>query len=134
MSRYWRRPATEAEVERALREHPSEDLAPPTGLFVVAAEWDAGVGCGGVRLLCDGVAELTRVYVAAPLRGRGLGARIVEHLEGEAVALGSSRMRLDTRSDLIEARGLYARLGYQEVPPFNDDPYVGHWFEKALSD
>jgi len=41
-------------------------------------------------------------------------------------------MRLDVRSDLIEARAMYARLGYREVPRFNDHPYVGHWFEKRL--
>ena len=41
-------------------------------------------------------------------------------------------MRQDVRSDLVEARAMYARLGYREVPPFNDHPYVEHWFEKRL--
>jgi len=36
-------------------------------------------------------------------------------------------MRLDVRSDLIEARAMYARLGYRERPRFNDHPYVEHW-------
>lgn len=41
-------------------------------------------------------------------------------------------MRLDVRGDLVEARAMYARLGYREVPRFNDHAYVEHWFEKRL--
>ena len=41
-------------------------------------------------------------------------------------------MRLDVRSDLVEARAMYARLGYRGVPAFNDRAYVEHWFEKRL--
>jgi hypothetical protein len=41
-------------------------------------------------------------------------------------------MILDTRSDLVEARALYARLGYQETEPHNYDPYAEHWFAKNL--
>ncbi|NYV79008.1 GNAT family N-acetyltransferase, partial [Streptomyces sp. UH6] len=39
---------------------------------------------------------------------------------------------LDTRSDLVEARALYARLGYRETPPHNDGVYAEHWFAKDL--
>jgi hypothetical protein len=42
-------------------------------------------------------------------------------------------MRLDVRGDLIEARAMYARLGYREMPCFNDHPYAEHWFEKRLA-
>ncbi len=35
-SSYYRRPATTAEVQAALVQHPSDDLVPPTGLFLVA--------------------------------------------------------------------------------------------------
>jgi ribosomal protein S18 acetylase RimI-like enzyme len=43
-----------------------------------------------------------------------------------------STLRLDTRRDLTEAHRLYARLGYQEVPAFNDCSYADHWFVKTL--
>lgn len=130
-SRYWGRAATSAEVDRALRESPSDDLVPPSGLFVVATVESELAGCGGVRLLPDSIAELTRVWVAPTMRRHGLGVRIVTHLEQHAVDHGRTRMRLDTRGDLIEARALYARLGYHEVEPFNDGPYAEHWFEKT---
>jgi ribosomal protein S18 acetylase RimI-like enzyme len=132
VGRYWRRTATAAEVDLALRECPSDDLIPPDGLLVVAVAEHQPVGCGGVRLLADGTAELTRIHVALPFRRRGLGARIVEHLEHHALAQGKLQIRLDVRGDLIEARAMYAQLGYREVPRFNDHPYVEHWFEKRL--
>ena len=132
VGRYQQRPATPAEVERALREAPSDDLAPPTGLLVVAVDGDAPIGCGGVRLLADGIAELTRVWVASTARRRGLATRIVAHLERNAASSGATQIRLDARADLVEARALYAHLGYEEVPAFNDHPYVNHWFQKPL--
>lgn len=43
-------------------------------------------------------------------------------------------MVLDTRTDLVEARALYARLGYTETGPHNDDVHAEHWFRKNLRD
>jgi ribosomal protein S18 acetylase RimI-like enzyme len=54
-------------------------------------------------------------------------------LESHARRRGLRRLRLDTRHDLIEARELYASLGFVEVAPFNDGPYAEHWFEQILS-
>jgi ribosomal protein S18 acetylase RimI-like enzyme len=133
VGRYWSRPATVAEIDAVLRDEPSDDLILPTGLLVAAIAERDPVGCGGVRLLADGIAELTRIHVAPSLRRRGLGARIVAHLEREASDHGRSCIRLDVRSDLLEARAMYARLGYREVPRFNEHPYVEHWFEKRLA-
>jgi ribosomal protein S18 acetylase RimI-like enzyme len=42
-------------------------------------------------------------------------------------------LRLDTRADLVEARHLYERIGYREIPRFNESPYADHWFAKRLS-
>ena len=41
--------------------------------------------------------------------------------------------RLDTRSELAEARQLYSTNGYQEVAPFNDGRFADHWYGKILS-
>jgi hypothetical protein len=46
--------------------------------------------------------------------------------------LGASRVRLDTRHDLVEARRLYAKHGYLEIQPYSDNPYADHWFERQL--
>lgn len=132
VSRFWRRPATSAEIERALREDPSDDLRPPTGLLILATVDGTPVG-GGVRLLSSAVAEITRVWVTREARRRGYGTQIVSRLERHAAKHRRTRIRLDTRSDLTEALTLYARLGYREVASFNDAPYAQHWLEKDLT-
>ncbi|MFB0632246.1 GNAT family N-acetyltransferase [Streptomyces sp. AB3(2024)] len=130
--RYWERPATEAEVDEGLADDPADDLVPPTGQFVVGRLDGRPLACGGIRLLDPATAELTRVYVDPRARGTGGGAALLDALEGAARALGAGRMRLDTRSDLVEARALYARHGYREIPAYKSGPYAEHWFEKSL--
>ena len=41
-------------------------------------------------------------------------------------------LRLETNRELTEAIAMYRRAGYVEVPPFNDEPFADHWFEKRL--
>ena len=132
-SRYYGRPATREEVDAALRDDPSDDLVPPRGALVVAVEDGAVLGCAGLRLLPDGVATVTRVYVAPAARRRGLGASLVTEVERLAREHGARTLRLDTRADLVEARRLYSRLGFGEVPAFNRGRYAEHWFAKTLS-
>jgi ribosomal protein S18 acetylase RimI-like enzyme len=57
---------------------------------------------------------------------------LLDEVEQAARARGVSRLRLDTRSDLMEARRLYESRGYLEVPPFNNGRYAEHWFERTL--
>jgi len=132
-SRYYGRPATADEIAAAMTEEPSDDLAPPRGLLLVAHEKGGVLGCAGLRLLPGHVAEVTRVFVVPAARRRGLGSRLLNCLEVHARWRGVSALRLDTRRDLIEARMLYARHGYREVAPFSSGPYADHWFEKTLS-
>lgn len=131
-SRYYGRQATAEEIDSALAEDPSDDLDPPTGLFLVARESGAVVGCAGVRVIDATTAELTRMYVRAQARGRGWGAGLLAAAEDAAHRAGARVMRLDTRSDLVEARALYARHGYQEVKPYAERLYADHWYEKKF--
>lgn len=130
--RYWKRSVTEAEIDQGLLDFPDDGLVPPTGQFVVGRRDGEALACGGIRLLDPVTAELTRVYVDQRARGTGGGAALLEVLEAEARALGAERVRLDTRSDLVEARALYERQGYAEIPAYNSGPYAQHWFEKRL--
>lgn len=129
--RYHGRPVRPGEVEAGLAEFPSDDLVPPSGLLLVARHDGRLAGCAGLRWL-PGFAELTRVYVRASWRGRGGGAALLAAVEERARAAGVDRIRLDTRADLVEARALYARHGYVEIPAYNDGRYAAHWFEKTL--
>jgi GNAT superfamily N-acetyltransferase len=122
-----------AELEREIAARTGAELSPPTGQLLVARCGGEPAGTAGVRLLDASTAELTRVFVREALRGGGGAALLVRAAEDAARVLGADRMVLDTRADLVEARALYARLGYAETEPHNDDPYADHWFEKSLS-
>jgi GNAT superfamily N-acetyltransferase len=133
VGRFHGRPATAAEVDAAITEEPSDTLAPPRGVFLLARYAGRPAGCVGIRLLTSTVAELKRMFVCPDLRGNGGGSYLLDLAEEHALRLGASRMRLDTRGDLTEARSLYAARGYQEIPAYNTNPYAEHWFEKELA-
>jgi GNAT superfamily N-acetyltransferase len=138
------RRSTLEEIEQSLSEMPSDDLAPPTGAFVVARGLGTGpagdglsgrlLGCAGVRLAAGGSAvELKRMFVRPEARGTGLAPALLEAAERAGRELGATLIRLDTRLDLVEARALYLRHGYREVAAFNADPYAEVWYAKRLA-
>ncbi|WUV15706.1 GNAT family N-acetyltransferase [Streptomyces sp. NBC_01485] len=122
------------ELEREIAARNWAELTPPGGQLVIGRHDGAAGGCAGVRLLDATTAELKRVFVREGLRSRGGAPLLVRAAEDAARALGATRMVLDTRGDLVEARALYARLGYAETGPYNDDPYAEHWFAKPLGE
>lgn len=134
------RDSTPEEIETGFPQMRSDDLAPPTGEFVVARRADDSAvlgGCVGLRLLRDDtgarVAELRRLYVRPEYRGAGLGSALLATAEEIARVWGVSAMRLDTRRDLEEARALYVRHGWVEVPAFSDAFYAEVWYAKPLT-
>ena len=133
VGRYHGREANDAEVAAAMSEEPSDDLRPPHGLFFLARRGDTILGCAGLRLLPHRIGELTRLYVMPSARRLGIGERLLQAVENAARAKSATRLRLDTRSDLTEARQFYTRNGYQEVAPFNDGRFADHWYEKTLA-
>jgi GNAT superfamily N-acetyltransferase len=72
------------------------------------------------------------MFVRPEARGAGVAARLLAAAEQRARADGASIIRLNTRGDLVEARSLYARHGYQEIPRYSDDPLSEHSYEKKL--
>lgn len=132
VGRYHGRPALAAETDSAQVDEPSDDLQGDTGVFLLALHNGRAVACGGVRFVDSGTGDLTRIHVDAQARGSGTGAALIRELEVLALGAGRTRLRLTVRSDLIEARRLYARLGYAEVAPFNTEPYADHWLAKEL--
>jgi DNA-binding MarR family transcriptional regulator/N-acetylglutamate synthase-like GNAT family acetyltransferase len=100
-------------------------------LFLVAYRGEEALGCGGV-IHHDGWSEIKRVWVTAEARGLGLARRLMAALEADAVRHGAAATRLDTNRHLTEAQTLYRSIGYSEIPPFNDEVFADHWFEKRL--
>ena len=109
-----------------------DDFQPPRGSFIVIYLADRPVACGGFKPEQSGAAYIKRMWVSPDARGHGLGRRLLEELEERARSLGYRVIRLETEKSLTEAQQLYRRSGYNEVPPFNDELYAHHWFEKRL--
>ena len=133
------RDSTPEEIEAGFPTMRSDDLAPPTGAFLVARRADdpaVVAGCVGLRRLRDDsgarIAELRRLYVRPEWRRRGVGTSLLLCAEEVARLWDVTSMRLDTRLDLAEARALYLRRGWVEVPAFSDAFYAEAWYAKRL--
>lgn len=133
------RDSTPEEIETGFPQMRSDDLAPPTGEFVVARSTEDQTvlaGCVGLRRVKDPagrrLAELRRLYVRPEHRRAGLGTSLLLCAEEVARVWGVEAVRLDTRLDLEEARALYLRNGWVEVPAFSDTFYAEAWYAKEL--
>lgn len=128
ISRYWGRPANDAEIDSYERDEQDHDVP----VFLVASRDGEEAGCLGMRFLDEETGELTRMFVRTPFRGQGAASVLLKAMEAEAVKRGLATLRLDTRNDLVEARTLYAKHGFAEIDRYNDAQYADHWFEKTL--
>jgi GNAT superfamily N-acetyltransferase len=107
-------------------------MVPPTGLFLIARDHDTPIGCVTLIPQSPGIAEVKRLWVAAPARGTGLGSRLMAAVTDHARSLGYTRVRLDTSAHLPEAVAMYRRWGWTPIARYNDNPYAAHWFEHPL--
>ena len=99
------------------------ELAPPTGMFVVAYDAGAPIACGGLRWFADGVGEVKRMYVQPDGRRRGVGRAVLREVHRRAPSLGYARLVLETGVLQPEAIALYESEGY--VPIAQYGPYAG---------
>ncbi|MBI4935124.1 MAG: GNAT family N-acetyltransferase [Actinobacteria bacterium] len=119
------------DIAGALADDP-DGLRPPAGLFVVARHDAAPVGCGGLKFDTGVPAYIKRMWISPTARGQGVGRLLLAHLEDLARDLGHQTVHLETNRNLAEAIRMYRMAGYEEIPPFNDEPYAHHWFRKHL--
>lgn len=110
-----------------------DELVPPAGRFLIAYLRGEPVGCGAVKHHPGAPSEIKRMWVAESARGLGVGRRLLNELERWAIRSGAATARLETNRALVEAIALYRSARYVEVPPFNDEPFAHHWFEKQLA-
>lgn len=103
-----------------------------SGCFMLARLEGRPVGCGVLKALDPGTAEIKRMWVAPDVRCLGLSRRLLEALEAHALRSGFTRVRLDTNRVLTQAQALYRKAGYREIARYNDNPYAHLWFEKDL--
>jgi len=96
--------------------NPEEKILAPGGAIFMA-EVDGEVkGCCALMHHGGGRFELAKMAVDPSAQGLGLGAALGEAVIAEAQARGGQVLFLESNTVLKPAMGLYARLGFQEVP------------------
>jgi putative acetyltransferase len=110
----------------------TEELLAPDVSFFAAWQGDRVIGTGAVRQRAGELGtgakaygEVKRMYVDPTLRGRRVGARLVEALEASMRARGLTLALLETGRDQHQAVRLYERCGYHQRGPFGGYPDNG---------
>jgi len=107
----------------------------PQGALLLAVVDGALAGCGALRPLAEAdyanACEMKRLFVRPAFRRFGLGRVLAQALLDEAHRSGYSEVLLDTLDDMEAARGLYATLGFEEIPPYYFNPIPGAHYLKA---
>ena len=101
------------------------EYAAPRGRLLVACDGDQVVGCVALRPLGGNDCEMKRLFVVPAFRGQGIARRLAERLIAAAASMGYHRMLLDTLQQMDAARGMYASLGFSEIPAYYHNPIPG---------
>ncbi|MDA7967218.1 GNAT family N-acetyltransferase [Ruegeria sp.] len=98
-------------------------LRAPGIRFWALYEGERALGCGALKALPDGTAEVKSVHVLEAARGRGLARVMMTHLADLAQAEGVTALVLETGaahlSEYEAARKLYEALGYSYCGPIH---------------
>jgi putative acetyltransferase len=100
---------------------PASDVDGRSGVFLVAREERAAIGCGAVRKISPTTGEVKRMYVIPRARGTGVGRAVLESLEAWARREGLSTLVLETGPAQRDALKLYQAAGFGPIPCFG--PY-----------
>ncbi len=114
------------------------DYAAPHGALLLAYVEGELAGCGAMRPIAGtdyaNACEMKRLYVRRAFRRFGLGRALASALIARAIEAGHSVMLLDTLDEMESARGLYAMLGFEEIPPYYYNPIAGAHYLKCELD
>ncbi|MEM7571796.1 MAG: GNAT family N-acetyltransferase [Bacteroidota bacterium] len=96
-----------------------------TLLLLKDLEDDQYVGCVGLKKLGAQSCEMKRLYIQPAYRAKKYGGELARAILAAAKELGYEEMYLDTLEELRAALGLYRKLGFEEIPPYYENPYSG---------
>jgi putative acetyltransferase len=129
---------TGSEIVRFLEGHLASmyDISPPESVHALGVEalrspeitvWSAWngttlLGCGALKELDRESGEIKAMRTDPSHRRKGVGAKILEQIIGEARRRGYQRLQLETGSqpEFAPARSLYSRYGFVFRGPFGD--------------
>lgn len=92
------------------------------GIFLAALDDGKLIGSGAIRKWDDTTAELKRMWLLEEYHGRGIGYQLITRLFGFARAHGYHRIILQTGSEQSRAVNFYRRLGFVDIPTYNNQP------------
>ena len=102
----------------------------PVGFFLKSGsgEWLGGL----LGNIWGGWLHVTHLWIAAPVRRRGNGTRLLQAAEEYAIARGCFAATLETAS--FEARPFYEKLGYEVFAALEDYPpgHTKYYLRKQL--
>jgi putative acetyltransferase len=132
------------EIARFLDEHVQEmrSITPPESVhaleldglrrpeitFWSVVDGDTLVGCGAIKRLDAGHAEVKSMRTAPARKRGGVASLLLEHILTEAKRMGFTRLSLETGAGEfhLPARKLYEKFGFEYCQPFADyrpDPF-----------
>jgi ribosomal protein S18 acetylase RimI-like enzyme len=85
------------------------------GEFLIGLYEGRIVAMGAFRKTSNELAEIKRMRVHPDFQGRGFGQIILDELEARALAMGYTKLHLDTSVVQIAAQKLYLKNGFQET-------------------
>lgn len=102
--------------------HLEEKYGPPRGRLYLALADGKTAGCIALRQLDDARCEMKRLYVRPEFRNLGIGHRLTEQILSDAKSAGYHEILLDTLPFLNQAIAMYRRIGFREIPKYNNSP------------
>ena len=99
---------------------PRETLVSPDVDFFVLRRDGVPTGMAALKRLDAAHGEIKSMHILAEARGAGLSRLMLDRLVDHARRAGLTRLSLETgaQPSFAAARGLYARGGFVECPPF----------------
>jgi len=91
------------------------------GTFLVVLNGEQVIGSGALRRLGDKTAELKRMWLLEQYQGYGIGYQLISQLIDFARQSEYDRIRLQTSPKQIRALGFYRKVGFYEIPCYNED-------------
>lgn len=91
------------------------------GTFLVVLYGEQVIGSGALRRLDAETSELKRMWLLEAYHGQGIGYQLITRLIDFARANGYARIRLKTSLEQSRALDFYRKIGFQEIPCYNED-------------
>jgi ribosomal protein S18 acetylase RimI-like enzyme len=91
------------------------------GTFLVALNGDQVIGSGALRKVDLRTAELKRMWLLEAYHGQGIGYRLIQKLFEFARKRGYAQIRLQTSPQQVRALDFYRKVGFYEIPSYNED-------------